>query len=205
MFALVAYTLLAILLTALISLSFRLYQNYSKVKNIPGSWQLMNFVKRVPIIASHFFLGSHHSMYQLTQEKGDSKTKTVRVSMLKTNLISICDRDLLKELLVAKGHNFVKEPDMYDPFNLFGVNILSALDANSETWKNHHRVANSAFSPKNLEFVALVASESVDLMRRTKWDKEIKSGSVGAGVLIDSTADFSDITLGEFIVSNLNL
>ncbi|KAG2387386.1 hypothetical protein C9374_001718 [Naegleria lovaniensis] len=140
------------------------------------------------------FFGSHKSLYELTKEKGDEKTGTVRVSMYDRNIVSICDKDMLKELLVVKGNNFVKQSRLYEIFNTFGVNILSALDASGETWKNHHKVASGAFASKNLEYMARVASKSVDLCRSSKWDKLIRDSPTKSFVL-DANGDFSDITL----------
>ena len=136
-------------------------------------------------------------MERLMNQKGDPATKTVSLAMYDRNLVSICDKDLLKELLVVKGNNFIKEVKLYEVFNTFGGNILSALDAGGESWKNHHRVASGAFASKNLEYMAGIASDSVDLIRTHKWEKEMKSAleSGKKGFVFDSNGDYSDMTL----------
>ena len=45
---------------------------------------------------------------------GDPKTKTVRIAMYDRNIVSICDKDMLKELLVVKGNNFIKQAKIYE-------------------------------------------------------------------------------------------
>jgi len=173
-----------------------IYTNYSKVKHIPGSWQFFVTLKSIPFISPHLFFGAHKTMEKLSRTCGDEK-KTVRLSMLDRNVVSICDKDMLKELLVLKGANFTKSQKLYEVFNTFGVNILSALDSSSETWKNHHRVSSGAFASKNLEFMSKVAANSVDLMRSTKWDLDMKKALERGerGLVIDSNSDFSDATL----------
>lgn len=190
----VAYAFTAITLAVLAFFILSIFNNYLKVKHIGGSWQFFVTLFRYPIISQHMFFGAHKSIYELIKEKGDEKTGTVRISMYDRNIVSISDKDMLKELLVVKGNNFVKQKKLYESFNTFGVNILSALDASGDTWKNHHKVASGAFASKNLEFMAKVASKSVDLCRSSKWDKLIRESPTKSFVL-DANGDFSDITL----------
>ena len=58
-------------------------------------------------------------MERLMNQKGDPATKTVSLAMYDRNLVSICDKDLLKELLVVKGNNFIKEVKLYEGPNSF--------------------------------------------------------------------------------------
>ncbi|KAG2392370.1 hypothetical protein C9374_012622 [Naegleria lovaniensis] len=190
----VVFAVTLVLVAIVLFCAFSVYNNYRHAKHIPGVWQLIFAPFKIPIISDYVYFGSHETIQKLIREKGDPKTQTVRVSLMSRNAVIISDKNLLKELLIVKGNNFIKPIATYDAFNVFGPNILSILDANSEAWKNHHRVASGAFASKNLEYMSTVASNSVDLIRSTKWDKEIEASKTRS-IMIDSNSDFSDITL----------
>jgi len=85
-------------------------------------------------------------------------------------------------------------------FNLFGENILSILDANSDKWRRHHKICSPAFASQNLAFICQVAGQSIDLLFKTRWEKNIKehshNGKIVTGYrMMDPKVDFSDITL----------
>ena len=172
------------------------FNNYQKVKHIPGSWQFFVTLKKRFLISPFFYFGSHQAIKKLTEESGDEQ-KTVRIAMYDRNIVSISDKDHLKEVLVSKGGVFTKSAKLYQVFNTFGENILSALDSSDESWKKHHKVCAPAFSSKNLEYMTTVASNSMDLIRSTKWDKEIEQAKKRGerGIVFDANADFSDVTL----------
>ncbi|KAG2372836.1 hypothetical protein C9374_013116 [Naegleria lovaniensis] len=190
----IALALGLILIATLVFCALSIYHQYKQVKHIPGVWQLAFSPFRIPIVSEYLYFGSHNVIDKVMNEKGDPKTKTIRISMLDRNVVVVSDKQMLKEMLIVKGNNFLKPKIAYESFNIFGQNILSILDANSEAWKNHHRVASGAFASKNLEYMSSVASNSVDLIRSTKWDKEIEASKTKS-IIIDSNGDFSDITL----------
>ncbi|KAG2386061.1 hypothetical protein C9374_003210 [Naegleria lovaniensis] len=193
----ILFVAFVLLLAYAIFMALSTFNNWRKVRHIPGSWQPLHLFNKTPFLSPYLYWGCHEAIEQLRKTIGDPKTHTLRMSLWSHNSVSICDKDLLKEVMVMKSHDFIKQKKIYALFNTFGENILSALEIQGDNWKRHHRVASGAFSSKNLEYMSQVAVNSVDLIRSAKWDKDmeqaLKSGK--KGILLDANADFSDVTL----------
>ncbi|KAF0978368.1 hypothetical protein FDP41_002883 [Naegleria fowleri] len=188
---------LALLVASALFIALSTFNHWRKVKHIPGSWQPLHLFHKTPFLSPYLYWGCHDDVLQLRKIMGDPKTHTLRMSLWSHNSVSICDKDLLKEVMVIKSHDFIKQKKIYDLFNTFGENILSALEIQGDNWKRHHRVASGTFSTKNLEYMSQVAVNSVDLVRSAKWDKDLEQAFKKGkkGILLDANADFSDVTL----------
>ncbi|KAL9653414.1 hypothetical protein ABK040_002050 [Willaertia magna] len=183
--------ILTILIATILIIGSLIYKNYLKLKHIPGTWQVAFTPFKIPIISNHVYLGDQQTRDSLAQKYGDPETGTLRLTVYYGNSVSFSDPKLLKEIFTSKGSYFDKPWFVYEGFNIFGVNILSALD--NETWKKHHKVCAPAFSIKNLEHVCETAVNSMDLLIERKWKVELKNKKE-EGFLMD-LGDYSDVTL----------
>ncbi|KAL9654311.1 hypothetical protein ABK040_010342 [Willaertia magna] len=187
------YLLLIVLLIAIsttLYIGVSIYKQYLKLKDIQGVFQVAFTPFRIPIIAPHIYLGDQNVKDNLIQKYGDKETGSIRCSVYYTNSISFSDPKLMKEIFTSKGSFFDKPMATYEGFNIFGANILSALD--NETWKKHHKVCAPAFSIKNLEHVCEMAVKSTDLLIERKWDLKLDNQEIGFEL---DLGDYSDVTL----------
>jgi len=163
-----------------------LFRNYQRVKCIPGF---------TTFFYSPFY-GNEHDMKQLLEKYGDPETKTMRMSMINGNDVLISDPAMLKEYFL-KPNSFCKS-NIHNMFNVFGENILSAL--NTQAWKRHHKVCAPAFSSTNLEYMCSVAVNSSELLFE-KWDSSIKKD----GTYLLEEEDFSNVTVDVIGKAGFNL
>ena len=183
-----AITILVILLSVFVISTYKVYKSYLKVKDIPGCWQYFFSPVKIPFFAPYFYMGNTEETIKLVKQFGDKETKIVRISMVDRNTIFIVHPDMLKEYFLTKANTFEKPEFVYQMFNVYGENILSAL--NTESWKKHFRVCSPAFSSKNLEYMCKVATQSSELLFQ-RWDKGIKENKP----FILPLGNFSDVTL----------
>ena len=151
--------------------SLGVYKNWSKVKHIPGAYQFIFSFWRIPFLAPYIYFGNVKEFEPLMNNFGDTETKTFRISTMHENTVFISDPAMLKEFYLTKANNFEKPTKVYEMFNHFGENILSAL--NTESWRKHHRVCAPAFSSTNLEYMCEVAANSSDLLFK-RWNESIQ-------------------------------
>ena len=83
-------------------------------------------------------MGSIANIADLAEKYGDKETKTFRLAMADRPYIFVSDKDMLKEIMVTKSNYFEKPKEGYEPLNIWGESILTAL--NNETWKKHFKV-----------------------------------------------------------------
>ncbi|KAL9655480.1 hypothetical protein ABK040_011873 [Willaertia magna] len=185
-----------IIIATILLITFILFKNYLKWKHIPGIWQITVAPFRIPLLAPHLFVGDQQYRETVIRKYGDPETNTLRVITCHGGGILFSDPKLLKEIYITKGSFFDKPMIEYEAFNIFGVNILSALD--NETWKKHHKVCAPAFSIKNLEHVCETAVKSMDLLMERKWKVQLEKKSIKVkgkeGFELD-LGDYSDVTL----------
>ncbi|KAG2377810.1 hypothetical protein C9374_008895 [Naegleria lovaniensis] len=180
--------ILVILLSIFVVATYKIYKSYLKVKHIPGCWQYFFSPVKIPFFAPYFYMGNNLDTIRLVKQFGDKESKVVRVSMVDRNTVFIVNPEMLKEYFLTKGNSFEKPEFVYQMFNVYGENILSAL--NTESWKKHFRVCSPAFSSKNLEYMCKVATQSSELLFQ-RWNKGIKENSP----FILPLGNFSDVTL----------
>ncbi|KAL9645200.1 hypothetical protein ABK040_002401 [Willaertia magna] len=185
MFLFLFTSFVALVLGCVIYWNVTLYFNYRKLKHLKGVSQYFFMPFRVPIIAPYVYFGGSKQLNETMNRFGDEETKTLRVSAVNGNSVQFCDPKLLKEIYVTKAGHFNKPEIAYTMFNVFGENILSALE--TETWKKHHKICAPAFSSKSLEYMCKVSSDAIDLLMETRWTKD-KAFNLDLG-------DFSDATL----------
>ncbi|KAL9658446.1 hypothetical protein ABK040_005989 [Willaertia magna] len=161
------------------------------MKDIPGVIQPLESVVQIPILSPYFFIGSFVETFNLANTIGEKETKTFRITFPDRNYLFICDKNLLKEYFVTKGHDFTKPKHDYDLMNVFGKNILTAL--NDEEWKRHHNVCYHAVDNNSLEYMCKVAVESTDLLFSKKWDIILNENN-NKGFELD-VSDYTDVTL----------
>ena len=194
------------LLTACIGyLSFvalKIYLNYRKVAHIPGHWQIVSLFWRVPIISPYLHMNNQRSVTELMEKYGDKESGITRMSLMDRNMVIINDKDLLKEVIITKGSIFTKFTEVYEVFKVFGENILTVLDASSDSWKNHHKICSPAFTTQNLQYLCEYAAKSVEKLFESRWEKQkgdntLKNGEnyQDAYFTSDIKGDFSDVTL----------
>ena len=155
----------------LLFIGVKIYKNAQQMSNIPGLWQVVASPIKIPLISPYLYMSCERKLLEWVEKFGDSKSKTMRISHMFGNTVVVQDRAMLKELLLTKANCFEKPRNVYDSFTVFGENILSA--PNQERWKKHHNICYTAFSSKNLEYVAKIATESVDLLISQKWKSQV--------------------------------
>jgi len=133
--ALLAVTVIS--LVWLIILLSNLLKNYHKLKQIPGLSQITIAPLRIPIISPYIHFSGAEHVSEYVRKYGDAETGIMRVSMCDHNTVWITGRELVKEVTMTKANNFEKPGFVYNMFEMFGENILSARDY--EHWKKHHR------------------------------------------------------------------
>ncbi|EFC42119.1 predicted protein [Naegleria gruberi] len=182
-----------------LSSMIKLYGNYRKVKQIPGGLALFFSPFKIPFLAPVFYMGNWNGMIEYANEKGDGEGN-VRVSFVGFNYFLVTrERALMKEILLNKQAFLDKPSIVYDMFNVFGENIVSALTIDS--WKRHHRVCNAAFSVENLKYMCGQASKVTDLLTDL-WEERLKNGN---GEFMFDCDDFSMVTLEVLGLAGFNM
>ena len=170
--------------------SYGVYSQANKLKMIPGVSQYFFSPFYIPFFAPYAYMGNSKHVPEFIEKYGD-KNKTFRLSFIDRSALWISDPKLLKEFFITKATHFDKPKFVYEMMNIFGENILTAM--NNDTWKKHFRICSPAFVPKNLEYTCRVATKTCDLMFKN-WNRKIeKNGNMQLTV-----GDYSDITLGKF-------
>ena len=198
--------ILALITFVVLNLIKNIRKNIEKAKSIPGFWQVLNdFIFRIPILAPYIAHGdSNQRMLQMARDEMDRQRKEgketgrviFRVSSAFRNNICVCDRLTCKEILTKEGANFVRPiEEFFLPFNIFGVNSSSLVSAHDgEEARRHHRVLAPGFSTSTMQYMSEVCGESVDLLRKHKWDQLLEEDK---SFILD-VGDVSVITLDVF-------
>ncbi|KAG2386016.1 hypothetical protein C9374_003165 [Naegleria lovaniensis] len=183
--AVIALTLLVLYI------SYLIWNNVSKLKHIPGTWQVMFAPTKIPLLAPTFYFGNWQDIADAVKEKG--KDGVLRVSYYNFNSVIVSNKSLLKEIFVTKQSSFDKPAIVYDMFNIFGENILSALT--TEAWKRHHKVCYPAFSIDNLNYMCEEAVNTADLLFSKVWNERLKKNSKDGKSFMLDLDDYSMITI----------
>ena len=85
-----------------------IYNNYQKVKHIPGTWQFCFSPIRIPFFAPYLYISGDYELLQQFKQFADPETDTFRVSTMFGNRIFVSDKAMLKEMCVTKAGFFEK-------------------------------------------------------------------------------------------------